>query len=79
MYVDPAHRGNGVARALAAHLINEACARHYDTLRLGTLATMRPAQSLYESLGFRQIAPYRSVEFGDTVFYELSLDTGAVS
>ncbi len=34
---------------------------------------MRPAQALYESLGFREIAPYRSVEFGDTVFYELSL------
>jgi hypothetical protein len=40
---------------------------------------MRPAQSLYESLGFRQIAPYRSVEFGDTVFYELSLDGTTVS
>jgi ribosomal protein S18 acetylase RimI-like enzyme len=74
MYVDPAHRGNGVARALTAHLVEEARARRYDTLRLGTLRTMRPAQRLYESLGFREIAPYRSVEFGDTMFYELSLD-----
>lgn len=79
MYVDPAHRGHGVARALAAHLIEEARARHYETLRLGTLTSMRPAQFLYESLGFRGIAPYRSVEFGDTVFYELSLGTAAVS
>lgn len=62
-----------MARALTAHLIEEARARRYDTLRLGTLRTMRPAQALYESLGFRDIAPYRSVEFGDTVFYELSL------
>lgn len=75
MYVDPAHRGNGVARALAAHLIEEARARRYGKLRLGTLRSMRPAQHLYESLGFREIAPYRSMEFGDTVFYELSLDT----
>ena len=75
MYVDPAHRENGVARALVTHLIKEARARSYDTLRLGTLTTMRPAQSLYESVGFREIAPYRSVEFGDTMFYELSLGT----
>jgi len=79
MYVDPAHRGNGVARALVAHLIEEARARGYDTLRLGTLATMRPAQALYGSLGFREIAPYRSIEFGDTIFYELSLGTAAAS
>ena len=74
MYVDPAHRGNGVARALAAHIVKEARARQYCTLRLGTLRSMAPAQSLYESLGFRKIAPYRSVEFGDTVFYELALE-----
>jgi putative acetyltransferase len=79
MYVDPAHRGNGIARALVEHLIEEARARGYDTLRLGTLATMRPAQALYASLGFREIPPYRSVEFGDTLFYELSLGTAAVS
>jgi ribosomal protein S18 acetylase RimI-like enzyme len=79
MYVDPAHRGNGIARALLERLMEEALTRGYDTLRLGTLATMRPAQALYESVGFRKIAPYRSVEFGDTVFYELSLGTAAAS
>jgi ribosomal protein S18 acetylase RimI-like enzyme len=73
MYVEPAHRGRGVGRALVTHVIEEARRRKYDTLRLGTLETMRAAQGLYESLGFREIAPYRSVEFGDTLFYELSL------
>jgi GNAT superfamily N-acetyltransferase len=73
MYVEPAHRGGGVGRALVTHVIEEARRRKYDTLRLGTLETMRAAQGLYESLGFREIAPYRSVEFGDTLFYELSL------
>jgi ribosomal protein S18 acetylase RimI-like enzyme len=77
MYVEPAHRGQGVARALAAHVVEEARVRHYDTLRLGTLRAMRPAQRLYESLGFREIAPYRPIEFGDTVFYELSLGVPA--
>src|SRR5712672_3191733 len=46
---------------------------------LDTMRRCASAQSLYESLGFRQIAPYRAVEFGDTVFYELSLDGTAVS
>jgi hypothetical protein len=32
---------------------------------------------LYKSFGFQAIAPYRAVEFGDTLFYELSLDAGA--
>jgi putative acetyltransferase len=73
MYVDPAHRGHGVARALLGRVIEEARRRNYDTLRLGTLATMRAAQTLYTSAGFREIEPYRAVEFGDTLFYELSL------
>jgi putative acetyltransferase len=73
MYVGPAHRGHGVARALLERVIEEARRRNYDTLRLGTLATMHAAQSLYASAGFREIEPYRAVEFGDTLFYELSL------
>jgi GNAT superfamily N-acetyltransferase len=73
MYVEPARRGHGAGRALLARVIEEARQRDYDTLRLGTLATMHPAQALYRSAGFREIAPYRSVEFGDTLFYELSL------
>ncbi len=73
MYVDPAHRGRGVARALLEWVIAEARSRNYDTLRLGTLATMHAAQSLYTSAGFRVIEPYRPVEFGDTLFYELPL------
>ena len=73
MYVDPAHRGRGVARALLARVVEEARWRNYDSLRLGTLASMHAAQTLYTSAGFKEIEPYRAVEFGDTLFYELSL------
>jgi putative acetyltransferase len=73
MYVRPEARGRGVARRLSEHAIAMAAARGYATLRLGTLPSMRAAQHLYESLGFRRIAPYRAEEFGETWFYEREL------
>jgi putative acetyltransferase len=73
MYVRPANRGQGIARTLCELVIDEARARGYERLRLGTLTTMQPAQNLYSSLGFLPIDPYRDVEFGTTVFYELDL------
>jgi putative acetyltransferase len=75
MYVRPVSRGQGIARALGEHVIEKARVLGYERLRLGTLTTMLPAQNLYASLGFRPIPPYREVEFGDTLFYELELGT----
>jgi GNAT superfamily N-acetyltransferase len=73
MYVRPASRGRGIARRLGERVIAEARTLGYGHVRLGTLTTMLAAQSLYASLGFQPIPPYRSVEFGDTLFYELDL------
>ncbi len=73
MYVRPEFRNRGIARALAERVIEEARARGYEQIRLGTLTSMQPAQNLYTSLGFQPIAPYRPIEFGDTLFYELAL------
>jgi GNAT superfamily N-acetyltransferase len=73
MYVRPVSRGRGIARALAERVIAEARALGYERLRLGTLTTMHAAQNLYASLGFRPIAPYRAIELGDTLFYELEI------
>ena len=75
MYVRPANRGDGIARKLAHLVISEAKTRGYQKLRLGTLSTMQPAQNLYTSLGFLPVPPYRAIEFGDTLFYELDLGT----
>lgn len=74
MYVRPEARGRGVARRLSEHAIAVAAARGYAKLRLGTLPSMRAAQQLYESLGFRRIPPYRAEEFGETWFYERRLE-----
>ena len=73
MYVRPEYRGKGIARELARLVIDEARSRGYARLRLGTLASMLPAQNLYMSIGFVPIEPYRNVEFGTTLFYELNL------
>ena len=78
MYVRPASRGRGIARALVQRAILEARSLGYERLRLGTLTTMHAAQNLYTSLGFRSIEPYRAAEFGDTLFYELAVGAAAL-
>jgi GNAT superfamily N-acetyltransferase len=76
MYVRPESRGRGVARQLTEHAIEVATARGYARLRLGTLPSMHAAQQLYASLGFRRVPAYRSVELGETWFYERPLGGG---
>jgi GNAT superfamily N-acetyltransferase len=73
MYVRPESRGRGVARRLTERAIAFATSRGYARLRLGTLPDMHAAQQLYASLGFQRVPAYRSVEFGETWFYERTL------
>jgi ribosomal protein S18 acetylase RimI-like enzyme len=77
MYVRPQARGRGVGRRLTEHALAAARAQGYARLCLGTRTTAHAAQRLYASIGFRRIAPYRPIEFGDTWFYELLLDSSA--
>lgn len=58
LYLAPEARGSGLGRALVERTITEACAIGYRELRLDTLAQMEVARALYQSLGFREIAPY---------------------
>jgi putative acetyltransferase len=46
-------------------------------MRLDTLEQMAPAQNLYRSLGFREIAAYYSSPWANSVYMELSLTPGA--
>ena len=73
MYVDAAWRGKGVGRALLEALIAHARTLGYHHLRLGTVAEMTAARSLYRTLGFVPIERYRADEIVDTEFYELDL------
>jgi ribosomal protein S18 acetylase RimI-like enzyme len=73
LYVRPAFQGQGIGRSLAEVVIAEARQAGYTTMKLDTLAFMTAAMSLYESLGFRDSAPYRHNPIPGTRFMSLSL------
>jgi len=58
VYVLPERRRDGVARALLAALESQARALGYRALKLETGHKQQPAMALYQSFGFRRIAPF---------------------
>ncbi len=73
LWVRPAFRGRGLARTLVETILGEARAIGYRRVRLDTLPSMKAAQTLYLSLGFRDIPPYNDHPIEGTRFMEASL------
>ena len=61
MFVDARYQRQGVGRALAQAVIQEAKTVGYAVLRLDTSFRQVEAQRLYHSLGFQNIDPYYAV------------------
>jgi GNAT superfamily N-acetyltransferase len=74
LYVDPAYRGLGAARALVETVIASCRAQQYGRIVLDTdRERLSAAYRLYASLGFRLCAPYGEVEYATPTFMELPL------
>lgn len=73
MYVIPACRGRGVARAIASQLIEDARAIGHRQIKLDTSGDMLPAQGLYRSLGFVPTERYNDDPMEDTLYFARTL------
>lgn len=76
LYVRPGFRGMGIGRELSIRVIDKARESGYERMRLDTVSSMREANSLYHSLGFEEIDPYRFNPLEGARFMELRLDAG---
>lgn len=73
MYVRPAFRGKGIGRRLAEAIIEEARAIGYARMRLDTVNSMTEANTLYETMGFKDIDRYCYNPLEGARFMELPL------
>jgi len=73
LYIEPRYRKKGIGRRLAETVIRNACGIGYKRMRLDTVPAMKAARTLYASLGFKKIAPYRFNPINGAAFMELDL------
>jgi GNAT superfamily N-acetyltransferase len=73
LYVRPLYRGKGIGRQLVREAVKDARRIGYLRMRLDTLPTMKRAQQLYISMGFKPIPPYRDNPVPGADFLELEL------
>lgn len=73
MFVRPSHRGLGLGRRLAEDVVTAARERGYGRMLLDTVHELQAANALYESLGFRDVPPYRHNPRPDARYLELVL------
>jgi GNAT superfamily N-acetyltransferase len=73
LFVRDAYKGRGAGKKLARMIIEEAREKGYRLMRLDTLESMRPALSLYRSLGFHETEAYVYNPLEGAVYLEKTL------
>ena len=76
LYIRPGYRRRGLGRELSVRIIDKAGDIGYEYMRLDTVPWMEEAIALYDSLGFREIEPYRFNPIEGARFMELKLKPG---
>lgn len=74
LYVRSAFRGMHLGKKLAVKAIEDARGIGYRSIYLDTIGNMTQAITLYESLGFQRVAPYRHNPCEDVVYLRLELN-----
>ena len=74
LYVRKAFRGKGIGKELSVAIIDKAREIGYKYMRLDTVPAMKEAIALYQSLGFKEIDPYRYNPLKGAKFMELKLE-----
>jgi ribosomal protein S18 acetylase RimI-like enzyme len=74
LYVKPEFRGLKIGRKLMESIITEARTIGYSAIRGDTIPSMQAAKTLYISLGFKEIEPYRYNPIEGVMFMELKLE-----
>ena len=76
MYVRPDFRKTGLGRALLSAALDLARRRGFSRAVLDTQRDrLSAAYNLYRSIGFRECAPYRTVDYASPTYMELFLKT----
>ncbi len=73
LYVRPAFRGQGLASALVARILDEARQIGYRAILLDTLPALESAVRMYRGLGFYEIPCYNDSPVEKTYFFQLDL------
>ena len=73
MFVRASCRGHGVGRRLAEDIVELARGLGYERMLLDTVRQLEEANTLYESLGFREVPAYRHNPRPDARYLELVL------
>jgi GNAT superfamily N-acetyltransferase len=73
LYVRPAYRGQGIARALLLEVMAQARQAGYREIYGDTLRSMTAALDMYKRFGFCEVAPYSPSPTPDAIFLKLTL------